>query len=43
MFHGYTFPGYRPTTPDPAPGPNLAQREAARQAGATHISGVMEL
>jgi hypothetical protein len=33
-----TPPNYRQPNPDPAPGPNLAQREAARQARASHIS-----
>jgi hypothetical protein len=34
---GYTFPNYRPATPDPAPEITAGQRKAARDAGATHI------
>jgi hypothetical protein len=35
---GYTFPNYRPATPDPAPEITAGQRLQAKRAGASHIA-----
>jgi hypothetical protein len=35
---GYTFPNYRPATPDPAPEITAGQKMLAKRAGASHIA-----